>query len=227
MNVAQTVRMLLVAFPDMYPTRDSALLRIFDSAAFAWVEGELVLVEQGLYDKVHRPEPEHAIAAKLAGVDDSTAEGQVARDGLMRELLRVRQANSQTAFVVENAELISQCRQSRFGGYDGPILRSFEGVHFKDFPADARPDWREAAMELAAAILAYDKPARGPSPTETLRRAQAMERAKCVCRGFLARMYASDMTPTARHAREQELQRQASALGLTLVRESGEAVSPA
>lgn len=206
MLVKDTVLKMMRYFPQLYPTRVDALLRLFDSFDTKWVNGELVDLEA--YD-----ESFPYLSYSAEEVADPTD------DRKLSDVIANRWENAKAQFVHDNAYLMAL---DPFSHFRSDKTLSFEGNRFRDIPADITEDWMDAAKELARAVMAHKYfPKRQYAPQEVERQRDAVAASAKICEQFLERFKVITPCPYARAARVKELQREALALGLNLTEADG------
>lgn len=198
--VREQVANLLRTFPSLYRNRLMALLAIFDSSEYRWVAGNLVpICALAPDDHDHLPYSEQDCS-------ESKDVGQ--------RLLALRE-NAMASFVHQHAELLAQ---HLYGRFERAHHIAFDGRHFDTMPADVKPHWRDAAFELAASIMAHKPLDMGTYESRyQASRVKDHEKSQKVCRQFLERHKMLTMSPADRQARIAVLQKEAQALGLSLV----------
>lgn len=153
MSPKKIIFMMMRSYPRDYPSRLTALMKMFDNPAMHWHNGELVFIDEihtsSLaieYESESRALKEAragfiALESKGDGADEF--DFNEARSAYLSEL----KAQNEQAFVFHNAHLLSQDTRGRFS-----INPNFNGLHFYDIPLDVTPEWLSAAIELATAI---------------------------------------------------------------------------
>ena len=203
MNVADTVKRLMLAYPSLYPTRLRVLVKLFDSPDWAWVNGELVLVGPDEYGVPHEPRDPADMQAQFDRANDRT------RAGAAGALLMVLRANAQAQFTVDHAHLLSLDDSDEFD-----YIPRIKGLRWQDMPEDVTPDWKRAATDLATAVLAYSKPSRGTDPDRVALDAHALACSKQAARHFLDQHYPRPIPESEREGRMAALRAEAAALGV-------------
>lgn len=214
MNVANTVLVMMKAYPGLFSTRVMALKNLFGKDGNTrWVNGELICGEQ--YPDCGGSDEDVASAQKA--FDDAAAE---MRPYVASDLIRSMRHRDEEQFTYDNAHLLCIEASSRLGPYV-----NFEGRRFDDMPEDVKPDWLAAAKELAHAIVRAGEAGPPTSSASAEQRERATSEAKAQAKQFLDRFKSSDLKWLERRQRETALLREARALGLKLVRENGDAVA--
>lgn len=210
MNPKTTVTQMLRSYPSLYPTRVTALLHLFDSTETIWKDGELIHTDPTMYERNNYLDDETADQAAYEKALHTDRESDMARD-----LLFTKRENARKRFVHDNAALLAADTSSNFR--KGRAI-DFKGRRFDDIPEDVKPEWLEAAKEVAFAVLAHKFiNLNGYNAEYAQRFERELEQSKRVCTQFLERFKVVQICQFARAARIAELQREAAALGLSLV----------
>jgi hypothetical protein len=205
-SVRDHVVALMRAFPSLYRNRLMALMAVFEGTEYRWVNGGLVRIEDLCRGRSsHLPYPEALEPNGLDGKDVS------------QRLLALRE-NAAADFVHQHADLLAD---HHFGRLEKEHHVDFNGRNFDSMPADVQPEWKDAALELATAILAH-KPLDAGSYDARYQASRAQRHAdsQALCRQFMERHRRIAVCPLARRARVEALMREAGALGLAVVEAS-------
>jgi hypothetical protein len=201
MNVQETVFTMMRSYPTLYRTRVMALARLFDTHSSSWVNGELIDNEA----------PRESPHLPYSG-NDLEETGDLHKDS---SVVFHRLQNAKAQFVFDNASLMSRDTISGFDKHSGV---RFAGRHFDDIPADIKPEWLDAAKELAHAICHHKYyPDTTYAADYIQNQAREMELSVKLCQQFLERFKVITPCPYERAARLEAVTREARALGFILV----------
>jgi hypothetical protein len=207
MLVQETVLKMMREFPWLYPTRVTALRRLFDASYTHWMNGELISTDNSGEGRDYLPYS----PAEVADTDGTCD---------IRGVLFHRKENGHAQFVYDNAHLLSRDILSNF---DKHTSICFDGARFADMPEDITADWLDAAKELATCIRFHKYwPDTNYAPEYEQGRRDEQAKAVKICEQFLERLKV--IQPPCRYARAarvKELLREAQALGMQLTEADG------